>query len=127
MKETLQAAAGAVKPEASSAHALTDSYARLRAGALLLMEENDDLKQEFLSTFPEMEVTPGPEQGMPLDKFVMRGASDEIAAQRAAALLSQMAGWFEGIVAEQTLERRLELEAQERIKQERRIPPGFIS
>jgi hypothetical protein len=60
MREMLAAAAEA-QPSSSSAHALTESYVRLRAEALRIVEENNLPEEEFINTFPEMEMAPFPD------------------------------------------------------------------
>jgi hypothetical protein len=125
MRETLAGAADALKPDENSAHALTESYMRLRKEAVRIVEENDLPEEEFLNTFPEIEIADVPDPTMHPRQVLKRAAMRTAQAQQASSLLKQMAGWFDGIVVEQTLQRRLELEAQERIKQERKQPPGF--
>jgi hypothetical protein len=122
LKEMIDSAGDAVPADGASAPALTKSYARLREqiGGLVT---GTPLADEFVQAFPEIEVVAAP-QAHP--RSAARAALvNESAAREARALLGQMAGWVGGLIAEQTLERRMQLEAAERVSQERRDPPGF--
>jgi hypothetical protein len=127
IKETLTAAADAVKPDETAAHALTESYIRLRGEALRIVEEGGLPEEEFVNTFPEIELAPLPDPSTHPRQVLKQAAQNEALAKQASSLLKQMAGWFDGIFVEQTLERRLEMEAAERVKQEQKKPPGFAS
>jgi hypothetical protein len=103
--------------DGASAHALSDGYMRLRnqIGTIL----DGDLSDEFNAAFPEIQVPQlGP--GSPSRTIALTPQ-----ARRSQALLAQLAGWLEGLIAERTLDQRLRYEAEERVKLERRKPPGF--
>ena len=115
-------AATDVTPDGNAAPALTSSYLRLREQALELVD--DERRAELDATFPiidtvELPSTPHPRLTSRLE------ATGGPAARTAQALLAQLAGWLDGYIAALTLEQRMRLEAEERVKQERRRPPGF--
>jgi hypothetical protein len=122
LKGMVESAASAVDPaQPESAHAITDSYQRLRAQVGELVG-GSDLEGEFTASFPEIDVARfEPRRG----SLIAEGAAALNAAQRARVLLGQLAGWLEGLIVERTLQQRIEAEAAERVKQERKQPPGF--
>ena len=106
MREMLAAAADAVKPDATGAHALTESYVRLRKEALRIVEENQLPEEEFLNAFPEIAVVEPPDRSEHPRQWMKREVELEALAKQAASLLQQMAGWFDGIVIEFMPDRR---------------------
>jgi hypothetical protein len=124
LKGSIEAAASSVKPDGSGAPALTESYMRLRSQVQQLIGESS-LSGEFESTFPVIEIVDKP---MDHPRAAARAVMvHEAAAQEAKGLLGQLAGWLDGLIAEQTLEQRLRFEAEARVKEERRKPPGFTT
>jgi hypothetical protein len=123
LKGMVEAAASSVEqPDGSAAPALTGSYMRTRAEISSLLG-GSGLEQEFANAFPEIEVVEGGHRH-PRDAAAA-GITDAPAARSAQVLLGQLAGWLDGLIAERTLDQRLRLEAEERVKQERRQSPGF--
>jgi hypothetical protein len=122
LKATLEAVAS-LEPTDGAAEGLTNSYFRLRAHALAVVQSTDLPEAEFLALFPVIEIARMPSN---LDEAAWQSAKLESAAKAAHSLTRQMAGWFDGVIQEATLERRLELEAKERIAQERKPPTGFM-
>ena len=122
LKEMIASAAGVDPANATSVYALAKSYGRLRAQVAATVE-GSSLEQEFEGAFPSADQV----GRLPQEPQMLRsgGITHSQVARDAQALLAQLAGWVEGLIAEQTLERRLELEATERVKQERRQSPGF--
>ena len=123
LKGMTEAAGTAVAADGASAPALTESYIRLRDQIANLLQ--GDFADEFDAAFPVVE-----EVRQPMDhpRAAARAAIiHEAAARRARTLLGQLAGWLDGLIAEATLEQRLRFEAEERVKAERRQPPGFGS
>jgi hypothetical protein len=123
LKSTLDAAA-TLEPDDGAAAGLTESYNRLRQQALAVVDSAGLPLDEFESLFPVIEVERMPTS---LDAAAWQSAKFESAAKRANLLLRQMAGWFDGVVQTLTLERRLELEAKERVAREAKPPTGFSS
>jgi hypothetical protein len=107
MREMLAAAAQAVKPDATGAHALTESYVRLRKEALRIVEENGLPEEEFVNTFPEIDVVEPPDRSEHPRQWMKREVELEALAKQAASLLQQMAGWFDGVVIEYMPDRRM--------------------
>jgi hypothetical protein len=120
-KGMVEAASTAVDADGAAAHALSESYMRLREQLANVLE--GDLSDEFNAVFPEIEI-PAPVQVHP-GAAARAAIAQTPAARRAQVLLTQLAGWLDGLIAEQTLDQRLKLEAAERVAQERRKPPGF--
>jgi hypothetical protein len=103
---------------------LTSSYLRLREQALDLVD--DERRAELDATFPIIDAVELPDDPHP--RLTSRlGATGGPAARTAQGLLVQLAGWLDGYVAALTLEQRMRLEAEERVKQERRRQPGFTA
>lgn len=89
------------------------------------MRKNAGLEEEFIATCPELDaVKAPPDHPRPSLHFVWEQEA-KVAAQRAAILLKALAGWIDGMIAEQTLEARIQAEAAERVRKERRPPTGF--
>jgi hypothetical protein len=115
-------AAADVQPTGDAAPILTSSYIRLREQALELVD--DERRAEVEATFPAIDIVELPENAHPrlANRLEVTGGP---AARTAHGLLVQLAGWLDGYVAALTLEERMRLEASERVRQERRRPPGF--
>ena len=115
----VDSAATAIEADGASAPALTESYMRLReqVGNVLA----GDLSDEFNATFPSIDLVQPPTSPQPHATAAWR-VTAEPAARRARALLGQLAGWIDGLIEEQTLERRIRMEAEELAKRQR---PGF--
>ena len=115
LRSMIESAASAVPDDGASAHALTESYARTRNEVRRLIADTQ-LVSEFDAAFPEIEVV----EVTSRDPWAVAqsGLVNEPAARRAKLLLGQLAGWVGGLIDEQTLDRRLQLEAQERVRQE---------
>jgi len=112
--------------DGDGAPALTESYTRLRGLVRDYVEAHGLNIDEFDPAFPEIDLVEFPEHQHPRD-FAARTMAHTPQAKRAQALLGQLAGWVSGLIDELTLDKRLRLEAEERVKQERRQPPGFRS
>jgi hypothetical protein len=123
LQETIQAAAGSDEPGGLAAPVLTSSYKRLRGEVKNLISESP-LVDEFERTFPEIDVVELPNEPNAQNRFVLENAGGPL-AQTAHALLQQLGGWIAGLVAERTLQARIEAEAIERVKREQRPPTGF--
>jgi hypothetical protein len=115
-------AAADVTPDGQAAPVLTSSYLRLREQALELAD--DERRAELEATFPIMDALELPASTHPRFAVTLQ-ATGGPAARTAQALLVQLAGWLDGYIAAMTLEQRMRLEAEERVKQERRRAPGF--
>ena len=117
----IRSAAGGDEVDGLAAPGLTASYMRLRAQVAELVA-GTRLADEFASSFPEIEVIEG--QVHPnAARHLAFGAGP--VAKEAQGLLRQLAGWIEGLVAEQTFEQRIQAEAAERVRQEKKPPTGF--
>jgi hypothetical protein len=123
LKGMIDSAASAVEADAASAPALTESYQRLREQVEKTLS-GSDLLAEFQASFPELPTVEGPTGSEHPREVVSRARVAESAARKARALLGQLAGWVDGMIAERTLEKRLQAEAVERVKQEKQRP-GF--
>jgi hypothetical protein len=124
LRGMIESAATSVTADGDGAPALTESYARLRGLARDFVEAPDLNIDEFDPAFPEMDVVEFAEHEHPR-RLMARNTTYAPQAKRAQALLGQLGGWVSGLIDEITLEQRLRFEAQERVKQERRQPPGF--
>jgi hypothetical protein len=123
LKAMTDEAASSLEPESASAPAFTEAYNRLRAAVRELVDKTP-IEGEFLNFFPEIEQVSVSLSQHPREA-VREMVRFESAAKQARLLLGQLAGWVDGLIQEQTLERRLRLEAEERVKQERKQAPGF--
>ena len=102
-----------------ASNALVRAYLRLREeiiGALAEAEGLEELRAEAERLFPILDEASRNNQGR------MEEAT-------AAALINirQIGGWVQGLIDEQTLERRMRMEAEERAKLAARSAPGFTA
>lgn len=121
LRETIRSAAGDGTADGIAAPGLTASYMRLRAEVVVLVADSP-LAEEFSRTFPDVdiiEVKAGPAAAQRL------ALSAAHSAQEAQGLLRQLAGWIEGLVAEQTLQERIRAEAVERVRLDTKPATGF--
>jgi len=87
-----------------------------------VLEVRPDLRDEFTRLFPEL---PEPPDYDPNEVFFkLERTEGELTQATADALLNLrlLGGWIQGLIDEQTLERRIRAEAEERAK---RPPTGF--
>jgi hypothetical protein len=112
-------AATKIEADASSAAALTESYNRVRSEVEEFVS-GTPVAEEFGRTFSELEA---PAERLRPNPMVM--ATLKEAAQSATVQLGQLGGWLDGFIQEQTLHERLRLEAEEKVKADRRQQPGF--
>lgn len=119
-------AATSVTADGEGAPALIESYTRLRGLTREFVGANGLNIEEFDSAFPEIDAIDLRQFEHPRNRMHRKGMYAPQAI-RAQALIGQLGGWLSGLFDEVTLERRLRLEAEERVKQERRQPPGFRS
>ncbi len=111
LKNMVDTAATSVEPNAGSARALTDSYVRLREEVREMIADSE-LKHEFHRVFPGIAIQEAPNPSLAGGLALEDDARLNAEAQRARALLGQLAGWVQGLIDEQTLEKRLQLEAE---------------
>ncbi len=116
-------AATQTTPDGFAASALVESYNTCRDQIVGALEEGD-LLEEFAASFPELPAAVEPESNFPYNVNKAAQANKGL-AQRAQVSLARLAGWLDGLIAEQTLEQRMRIEAQETAKLARRQPPGF--
>jgi hypothetical protein len=97
--------------------ALVRAYNSLRSEMLNALAGDDlaELRQECERLFVELTEPP------------MIDWMREETANEALLNLRKLAGWIQGLIDEQTLETRLRMEAEERVKKERRPPTGFAA
>lgn len=124
LRGMIESAASSVEADGNGAPALTESYSRLRGLTRDYVEAYGLNIDEFDPAFPEVEVVEYPEHEHPR-RLAARDRTYAPRAKQAQALLGQLGGWVSGLIEELTLEQRMRLEAEERVKQERRQPPGF--
>jgi hypothetical protein len=116
-------AAAAAPADGLGAPALVDAYNGLRVRVARALD-GDPRQEEFIDAFAELPAATTPLSNQPYN--VRKAAvENESLARRAQLDLGRLAGWLDGMIGEQTLERRMQLEAQERVRQERRPPTGF--
>lgn len=107
-------ASAATTPGRDAAHALVESYRRVRELVLALLAERAYEKDEFSAAFPplstqplsETERAPGPQAA------IQAAATRSGAAVQASLLLRQLGGWLDGLFQSATLERRMRYEAE---------------
>lgn len=125
LKQMIDAVAG-VAPNVTSASTLVDGYNKLRAS----VQETAvglRLEEEFTSHFAPLDSPPTYDPGLAGRLAVRSAQSAEEAAVRASAMLQQLAGWVDGLVAERTLDARIKAEAEARVAAETTNPIGFRS
>lgn len=121
LKTSIAAAARGDEVKPADAPSLTSSYRRMRAQVEELVA-GGELVAEFNEMFPEIPEFQGPAGPGPrgLIDWHTEATAAGIEARR---LLEQLSGWIEGLIEEQTLAERIQVEAAERVKQEK----GFES
>lgn len=107
-------AAAATTVTRDAAHALHESYRRLRDQVSGLLAADEARLAEFTAAFPEL--SPNLPQasaagGGPHAAMVVASTRTAM-AEHAALLLRQLGGWLEGLVQEATFEQRMRLEAE---------------
>ena len=123
LKQTIDAAA-AVQATPESADALVGSYNRLLANVRQLAVDAS-LETEFDGLFTPVAASAPLSPGLVGRSMLQNRSAAEVAAASASAMLAQLAGWVDGLIAEQTLEARIKAEAQARVAAEQKPPTGF--
>lgn len=105
LRGMIVSASTSVEATGDGAAALTESYVRLRGRVRAVMEASSGDLAEFDAAFPEMEIVELKDREHPRDiaKRAMKYAPH---AQRAQALLGQLAGWVTGLIQELEYEQR---------------------
>lgn len=124
LRGVVEAATESVSIDGAAAPALTEGYGRVRALVRGSLDGYRELIAEFEELFPEIDLAEVQSHPVAVDRARRALAAE---ANRAKALLDQLGGWLQGAIDELTLDQKLQLEAEERVKQERRKPPGFTS
>jgi hypothetical protein len=95
----IESAAGNAKVDGDAAAALTESYSRFRDRVRALVEQSSADLEEFDAAFPEIPLVEidAHESMREIATRGMRYAPD---ANRAQALLRQLAGWVSGLIEE---------------------------
>jgi hypothetical protein len=124
VKNMIDAARGSIAPSAASARALTESYGQLRIEVLGLVSGTDE-EEEFDRIFPDIPTADVPNMRLAGNSGKQQHANLESEALRATALLAQLAGWVEGLIDEQLLERRIHAEAEAKARLEAKPRTGF--
>jgi len=108
---------GEVKPD--DLEGLAAGYGRMRKQVADLVK-GSGLEAEFEALFPELGpvTNKGPGPGGLIDWHHEATST----AKNAKGLLAQLAGWVDGLIAEETMSERIQAEAAERVKREQ---PGF--
>jgi hypothetical protein len=122
----IDAAAASVSPDASAAHALTESYVRLRREVSELAQELG-LGEEFAAVFPEVAVAEPPTASLAGNLGRQFNLDLQAEAKRASTLLGQLAGWVQGLIDEQTFEQRIAAEAEAKATLAAKPPTGFTT
>jgi hypothetical protein len=116
LKQTADAAAQ-VAPTPRSASVLQESYNRVRTAAGALASELG-LDEEFNTLFRELGFIVHEPRGLADSMERQNNEENQVAAETASSMLAQLAGWIDGLIAEQTLEARIRAEAEARAQQE---------
>jgi hypothetical protein len=106
-----------------SGRAVVSSYLGLRSEVQHILQEQglQELREEVERLFPPID------EPEPYDPFLQTdtGTAILVAANEALLKLRMLAGWIQGLIDEQTLERRLQLEAEAKVRAEAKPPTGF--
>lgn len=105
LRGMIESTATSVEPDGDGAAALTQGYARLRGMTRALVDESSATLEEFDTAFPEIEVIQISAREHPRE-MGMRPVRYAPHAKRARALLGELAGWVNGLIAEIEYEQR---------------------
>jgi len=107
--------AAQVEATGASGIALVRAYTGLVAEMnSVLSAGTEGLREEFARLFTPIEEPPA-----------LNARWNAVAATEALVKLRQIGGWIQGLIDELTLEERLRLEAEARVKAENQPPTGF--
>ena len=105
LRGMIESTATSVAPDGDGAAALTQGYARLRGMTRALVGESSATLDEFDTAFPEIEVIQIPPYEHPR-QIGMRTLKYAPHAKQARALLGELTGWVNGLIAEIEFEQR---------------------